>query len=181
MKSTAKIPQGSVKQQHVKLILISGAVILALAAVLVFAIVFIPRIKAGRCLDEIAGILKTSESCELILVSDMKSGTDALGSGDGEAVISEREAISELSEKLDGVIDGVKYAFSKNMSYGAWGIRLRFYVLDSKYEIYLEKTRIYVLDGNKVYYFVPESADGESGYAEIYAYVLALIGEQVTE
>lgn len=181
MKSTAKGSQESPKHQDIKLILIFGAVFLAVAAIVVITLIIPQRIKAERCLDEIDGILNTPENCELILVSDLKSGTDALGNGDGEVLLSERISISALAEKLDKVIECMKYSFSKNMSYGSWGVRLRFYVSDEKYEIYLEEDRIYILDGSKGYYFVPENADGESRYAETYSYVLSLIGKQMTE
>ncbi len=177
MKSTTKRSGKSEKQQYINIILISGAVILAIAAI--FAVVaFIPRIKANQRMDDIEYFLEAPEICEILLVSDLKSSSDIFGSSGGEASITDSEKIAELSKKLDDVIEVTKYSFSKNMSYGSWGIRLRFYVLDYKYEVYLEETRIYILNGERGYYFVPKNAAAEKQYSEFYAYVLSLIEEQ---
>lgn len=176
MKSTTKRSVKSEKQQYINIILISCAVILVIAAIFT-VIAFIPRIKAKQRMNDIEDFLSVPEICEVLLISDLKSGSDIFGGSSGEAAITDSETISELSKKLDDVIDVTKYSFSKNMSSGAWGIRLRFYVLEYKYEVYLEEDRIYILNGERGYYFVPKNSDAEKQYSEFYAYVLSLIEE----
>ena len=150
-------------KKTLKIILIIGIAAFAVIAGVVAAIV-IPTAMVSTEFDKIFDTVEDMFDPS-ILITDMSVENNFSGSK-GEMLVNGAAAVHIL-ENLSDAADDFKYARKENAE-GSFDIRFKVTENDLTFEFYLTETEIYYVKNGKKYVFVPEDAEANVEYKQIY-------------
>ena len=136
---------------------VAGIVILAIALVILFLVIFLPRFRENKMLRERVDLFLTAEY-ERMLVSDPLMETGGVLGERGVQTMLTGDEVSLLREKFGAVEKtGFKNAENTLMIEGAWDTKWQLRTTAGEYHtLYFTEDRLYFYADGTAFYFEPK-------------------------